>query len=91
MNWSIDAEWYDPQKHTPPTDESVLCLRRGISVEWNEREGCFGETPCLVPCVGSYDEGLWFVEGDIDYLGVVAWTWLPKMPNVGMVEHEEND
>ena len=81
MNWSIDAEWYDPITHL--LDESILIY--WLKEDWTEHR----RPTCSV---GHRFDRNWFVGWQIiSQNHVVAWTWLPKMPMAWRAEHEEND
>ena len=72
MNWSIDAEWYDPTTHLPPNDETILIC-------WVKED--LREHRSLVYSVGHRFNRTWFVGWQIISQNcVLAWTWLPKMP-----------
>lgn len=86
MNWSIDAEWYDADEHLPPVLEEVLIVRRGMDCRYDIDHDIFENLPVFYFAFGQYDTDGWRVGGQmIEAWRVVAWTWLPKMPNVWMV------
>ncbi len=97
MNWSIDAEWYDANKDLPPVDEEVLCAVKFSGPVWNAKTKVSENKSLVLMYLGLRGPDGWFLEGDGGYGeseprdDVSCWTWLPKLPTVLGVEHEEND
>ena len=72
MKWSIDAEWYEPTTQMPPNNETILIY--WLKEDWTEHR----KPTCSV---GYRFDRCWVVGWQvISQSHVLAWTWLPKMP-----------
>ena len=81
MNWSIDAEWYDANKHLPPVDEEMLCVVKSRGPVWDEATVSFSYNPLVGMYLGSHGPDGWYIDGAYrQSADVPCWTWLPKLP-----------